>query len=70
MTSEELQDVAMNLFAYLIKEVEGPQDAAEVIFYLHIKLWKSQEATTSAEVMLDTFKALFLEALNEGPGLQ
>jgi len=70
MTSEELQVKAQEIFGDIVELTKGPQDAAELIFYLHLLLWRNQESPTTAVVMLDTFKFMFLEALGEGPGLQ
>lgn len=70
MTHEELQTMAQDIFRDIVADTTGPQDAAELIFYLHVMLWQSQESPRSAATMLDAFKASFLEAIGEGPGLQ
>jgi len=70
MTSEECRDMAKDMARQLIDLTDGPQDAVEIMVYLHVIIWKSQEGKTSASTMLDCYKAMFLELMGEGPSLQ
>ena len=70
MTSEECRDIAKDMATELIDLTDGPQDAAEILIYLHIIIWKSQEGKASTSTMLDCYKASFLEMLGEGATLQ
>ena len=70
MTSEECMDIARDMFNELIDHTDGPQGAGEVLVYLHVFVWLSQEGKASTTAMLDSYKAIFLELVGEGPGLQ
>lgn len=69
-TSEELKDIARDMFRKLVSLTDGPQDGAEVLVYLHVLIWINQEAKAPASEMLDRYRELFLELIGEGHTIQ
>jgi len=69
-TTEELQDLAKDLFREVVKLTDGPQDAVELLIYLHVLIWTNQDAKAPASAMLDAYKEMFIGLIGEGPTIQ
>ena len=63
MTTDDLRDLANELFMRIVATVDSPRDAGELMVYLHVLVWHNSEKGGSTEDMLGAYKNLFLEAL-------